>query len=439
MADTIYALSSGRPPAGVAVVRLSGPGTRAVVEAIAGPAPAARRASLRALRHPETGLVLDRGLVIVFERPQSFTGEDAAEFHVHGGRAVVAAVLGALGELPGLRAAEAGEFTRRAFENGRIDLTAVEGLADLIAAETDAQRRQALRVAEGALARRAEDWRDRLLGMRAAVEADLDFSDEEDVPGSVAEGAIADAAALRAEMLTVLADAGRGERVREGFEVALMGAPNAGKSSLLNALARRDVAIVTEVPGTTRDVLEVHLDLGGHAVTVLDTAGLRDAPDRVEAEGVRRAKLRGAAADLILWLDAGGSPPPADLGTGVRVVRLASKADLYPSADRGPAGAAGDFPAAISALSGEGLPALIQAIQSEVERSVAGEPSLIAHARQRERVREAADALDYVGNEPLEVVADGLRRAGEAIGRLTGRIDVEDVLGSIFSRFCIGK
>ena len=324
-AKTIFALSSGAPPAGVAVVRISGPAVRFALETICGGVPEPRVASLRAIRRPEDGSVLDRGLVIFFPGPRSFTGEDTAEIQLHGGRAVVAAILDVLAHLPGLVPAEAGAFTRRAFENGRLDMTAVEGLADLIAAETEAQRRQALRLAEGDLARRANGWREALIRARAAIEADLDFADEEDVPGSVADRAFVEAAGVAADMRRLLADGRRGERTRDGFQVAIMGPPNAGKSSLLNWLAGREAAIVTEVPGTTRDVIEVHLDLGGQAVILIDTAGVRETADRVEVEGIRRGLARGRAADLVLWLDEEGRGPPALDGTGP-VVPLRSKA-----------------------------------------------------------------------------------------------------------------
>lgn len=440
--DTIYALSSGSGPAGVAVVRVSGPAVRDVLAAALGSVPPARRARLAAIRD-EAGAVIDRGLVLYLPGPGSFTGEDVAEFQVHGGRAVVAALLGWLGRRPGLRAAEAGDFTRRAFLNGRLDLTAVEGLADLVTAETEAQRRQALRAAEGGLARRAEAWRADLVAARAAVEAELDFAEEEDVPGSIAGEAVAIAGRVRAEIAAALADAHRGERVREGLVVAILGPPNAGKSSLLNALARRDVAIVTDLPGTTRDVLEVHLDLGGQAVTLLDTAGLRETADRIEAEGIRRALVRAGTADLLIWLDERGEPAPPSLEGGAHVVTIRSKADraddrVHPSLTMSSHGAG--FPPAVSVASGAGIDALVAALAALADSRNGGEPALVTHARQRDRLCDAMEALDAaLAGGPPEVTADALRRAGDAIGRLTGRIDVEDVLGAIFSRFCIGK
>ena len=291
--DTIFALSSGHGRSGVAVVRLSGPGAATALKALGGTVPEPRMAALRTLREPATGDALDRALVLFFPAPRSFTGEDMAEFHVHGGHAVVSGVVDALSDLPGMRAAEAGEFARRAFENGKLNLTEIEGLADLIDAETRAQRLQALRQTQGALGEIYEGWRGKLVEALSLVEAALDFSDEADVPALVEEKARPVVAELEAAMTAHLGDARRGERLRAGFTVVLAGSPNAGKSSLLNALARREVAIVSEQAGTTRDVLEVHLDLAGLPVTVLDTAGLREAEGSIEEEGIRRALARG--------------------------------------------------------------------------------------------------------------------------------------------------
>jgi len=438
--DTIFALSSGALPAGVSVIRVSGPATASVVAALTGGIPEPRRAVLRTVRRSD-GEPIDRGLVTWFPGPASFTGEDCAEFAVHGGRAVVAALLAAIGALPGIRPAEAGEFTRRAFENGRIDLTAVEGLAGLIAAETETQRRQALRLADGALARRAEGWRSALIDARAMLEAELDFADEDDVPDTAGATVVAASIRIRDDIAVVLATAPRGERIREGFEVALMGPPNAGKSSLLNALAGRPAAIVTDIPGTTRDPIEVRLDLGGAAVTLVDTAGLREGAEAIEAEGIRRARDRGRAADLVIWLDEDGAPQPADLGEDIEVVAIRSKCDRFGSDPR-PSPRPGNFPAAISVATGEGIEALVAAIAERAGDRVVGEPALVAHARQRHHLMEAVNALaplDAAHGLAPEVIADMLRRAGDHLGRLTGRIDVEDVLGRIFSTFCIGK
>lgn len=433
VSDTIFALSSGRPPAGIAVVRLSGERVRFVIETMCGKLPSPRQASLRTLRNPASGEAIDQALVLFFPAPGSFTGEDVAEFHVHGGRAVVAAVLAALSTFAACRPAERGEFTRRAYETGRIDLTEVEGLADLVAAETEAQRRQALGQAAGGLSRRAEAWRAAVLRAEAYVEADLDFSDEEDVPGSLVDEAKGIAVAMRAEIGGVLDDGHRGERLRDGFEVVIMGRPNAGKSTLMNAIAGRDVAIVTERPGTTRDVLEVHLDLDGYPVTLVDTAGVREVDDAIEAEGIRRAKARGAASDLVLWLDEWASPPEGGEAEANGILRIMTKADLGRPLPGGWIG--------VSAQDGGSVSRLIDLIGRKASDGLAGEASLITAARQRwhlERVVAALDEFIACFDGP-EIAAEALRRAATEIGRLTGRIDVEEVLGAIFGQFCIGK
>src|SRR5579884_3288152 len=310
--DTIFALSSGRPPAAVAVVRISGPRAGAALAALTGKLPAPRQAALVRVRDPQSGEAIDQALALWFPAPASETGEDVAELQIHGGRAVIAATLGALGKVEGLRPAEAGEFTRRAFENGKLDLTAVEGLADLVMAETEGQRRQAFRQLTGALGRRAEEWRRMLIDALALVEAGIDFADEADVPDDLVEPALSLARRLGDEITAVLADSSRSERLREGLTVAIAGPPNAGKSSLLNRIARREAAIVSPYAGTTRDVIEVHLDLDGWPVTLVDTAGIRATGDPVEMEGVRRARARAAAADIVLWVvDAHAWPGPA--------------------------------------------------------------------------------------------------------------------------------
>lgn len=431
MTDTIFALSSGAPPSGVALVRVSGTGVRFVLETTIGFVPDPRRAVLKTIRGSDGAI--DRGLVLFFPAPGSFTGEDVAEFHLHGGRAVVSAFLSFLGGLPGLRLAEAGEFTRRAFENGQLDLTEAEGLADLIAAETEAQRRLALRLAGGAFSARAEDWRQRLIELRARIEADLDFSDEEDVPKDVSSTVGIGVAALRDEMERELVAGQRGERIRDGFEVVVLGRPNAGKSSLVNALAERDVAIVTDIPGTTRDLLEVRLDLGGYAVTLVDTAGLREGGDVIELEGMRRGRMRAAAADLILWLAESDDVPPEDVrALGVDILCLQTKADLRLD-DRDDQ--------SVSIHDRTSIDTLIRRLALEAANRLGGETPLVTRARQRQCLQQAAEALKGVeiAHLPAEILADRLRQAGEALGRLTGRIDVEEVLGSIFSTFCIGK
>src|ERR1700734_2522956 len=300
--STIFALSSGRPPAAIAVVRLSGPNVRIALQKLTGRLPEPRKATLVRVRDPDSGEVIDEALALWFPAPHSETGEDVAELQLHGGHAVVAGVLDALGRIEGCRLAEAGEFTRRAFENGRLDLTAVEGLADLIGAETPTQRRQAFRQLKGLIGDRAEAWRKRLIEVLALVEARIDFSDEADVPEDLIGPAVQAAQQLRSEIAAALAGAGRGERLREGLVVAIAGPPNAGKSTLLNRLARRDVAIVSPHAGTTRDVIEVHLDLDDYPVTLLDTAGIRDSVEPVEQEGVRRARERATGANLVLWV-----------------------------------------------------------------------------------------------------------------------------------------
>ena len=299
---TIFALSSGRPPAAIAVIRISGPRAGDALKALGGKIPEPRKAALARVRDPHTQELIDEALALWFPAPHSETGEDVAELQLHGGRAVIAAVLAALAHIEGLRPAEAGEFTRRAFENGKLDLTAVEGLADLVMAETQGQRRQAFRQMKGLLGTRAETWRQRLIQALALVEARIDFSDEADVPDNLLAPALAIARELETEIAEALADGGRGERLREGLVVAIAGPPNAGKSTLLNRLAKREAAIVSPYAGTTRDVIEVHLDLGGWPVTLLDTAGIRETDDPVEREGVRRARERAAGADLVLWV-----------------------------------------------------------------------------------------------------------------------------------------
>ena len=440
--DTIFALSSGRPPVAIAVIRVSGPRARTALEILAGRVPEPRRAGFARLRNGPGGDVLDEAVTLWFPGPNSETGEDVAELQVHGGRAVIAAVLAALGRLEGLRPAEPGEFTRRAFENGRLDLTTVEGLADLIYAETEAQRRQAYRQLAGTLGKQAESWRTQLIEAQALVEAGIDFSDEADVPEKLLEPALVTARTLRDEIAAALADENRGERLREGMVVAIAGPPNAGKSSLMNRLARRDVAIVTPHAGTTRDVIEVHLDLGGYPVTLLDTAGIRETQDPVEVEGVRRARERADAADLVLWVtDATADVGESGQAGGAEVWQVRNKIDLLSSA---PATCRSEQSLAISALTGAGLPELIAALARHAETALAGaETSLVTRERHRVALRKVVEALDRTlaegpaGRE--DIVAEELRLAGRELGRLTGRVDVEDVLDVIFRDFCIGK
>ncbi len=375
-------------------------------------------------------MTIDGGLVLWFPGPRSETGEDMAELQVHGGRAVVQAIFEVLGDL-GLRLARPGEFIRRAFENGKLDLTEVEGLGDLIAAETEIQRRQAAGQAGGALATRAEAWRSALIDLRAEIEARLDFSDERDVGESLPADFHERIAALRSEMRAAVDGTAAAERVRDGFRVAILGRPNAGKSSLLNALARRDVAIVTPEAGTTRDVLEVPLDLGGYPVLLFDTAGLREAASAAELEGVRRARLTAEAADLVLWLSdsTAPSPPPENVAQGLW--RVSTKIDL---AEPSPDAAFG-----ISTVTGAGVSELVARLAKAASESLGTGQALVTRARQAEAIRGALEALERVPGAPEEVAADLLRAASDAIGRLSGRIDVEDVLDRLFREFCIGK
>ncbi len=443
--DTIFALSSGRLPAAIGVVRISGPRAGDALKALTGRLPEPRRAALGRLRSPLTQEVLDEALVLWFPAPNSETGEDTAELQLHGGRAVVAAVLEALGRLEGLRPAEPGEFTRRAFEHGRLDLTAVEGLADLIAAETEAQRRQAYRHLKGFLGARVEDWRQRLIEALALVEARIDFSDEADVPEDLVAPALEIVRRLRAEIREALAGAARGERLRDGLVVAIAGPPNAGKSTLLNRLARREAAIVSPIPGTTRDVIEVHLDLGGYPVTLIDTAGLRDSGDPVEQEGVRRARERAAGADLVLWIEdmaAGESSAvdPALERSGVPLRRVWNKADLN-SIRNEQKDNNSEYEFIISSMTGSGVDQLISDVTKFVADYFSSEPALVTRLRHRTALNESCDSLDRILNSELELelLAEELRLAARALGRLTGRVDVEDILDVIFRDFCIGK
>jgi tRNA modification GTPase len=437
---TIFALSSGRPPAAIAVVRVSGPAARAALEALC-KMPEPRRAALRKLRHPQTEALLDEALVLWFPGPNTETGEDMAELHLHGGRAVVAAVLEALGRLPGLRPAEAGEFTRRAFENGRLDLTAVEGLADLVFAETEAQRAQAMRQFSGALGGRADAWRSRLIAALALVEARIDFSDQ-DVPEDLTGPALHAARELLDEIEKTLRDEHRGERLREGLVVAIAGPPNAGKSSLLNRLARREAAIVSPHAGTTRDVIEVHLDLGGYPVTLLDTAGVRESDDPVEQEGVRRAQARAEAADLVLWVAEAGQGNAGRRNELKNEWIIHNKVDLIDSGSKQPVIRPESYE--ISALTGQGIDELVADLAEFASKTFgAGEPALVTRERHRAALKDTTAALGralaIAAPVQEELMAEELRLAARALGRLTGRVDVEDILDVIFRDFCIGK
>jgi len=439
--QTIFALSSGRPPSAIAIVRLSGSEVNKAIRTLAGNVPAPRRAT-RALLRAADGQPIDDAVVLYFPRPRSATGEDVAEFQVHGGRAVLASLFAALSGIENIRAAEPGEFTRRAFENGKLDLTEAEGLDDLIRADTDRQRRQALRQLRGFLGDRARDWRAQIIEAQALIEAGIDFSDEGDVPAELTAPALAKIRRLLDEIQNVLATESRGERLRDGLVVAIAGPPNVGKSTLMNQLARREVAIVSPHAGTTRDIIEVQLDLDGYPVTVIDTAGIRETDDPVEQEGVRRARARAAEADLILWLTDAEGPgllPQSD----APVWRVRNKIDLMGTAETLPGGKAGERTFAISAWSGDGVAELISALVGFAQDFFgATEGGLIARARQRDLLQQAAASLQRsiaaIGKGE-ELAAEDLRSAAYALGRLLGRVDVEDILDVIFRDFCIGK
>jgi len=451
--QTIFALSSGRAPSAIAMVRVSGPQAGLALTALAGKIPAARMATRVLLRDGQQQPI-DDAVVLWFPAPASATGEDVAEFHVHGGRAVLASLFAALSSIPNLRAAEPGEFTRRAFENGKLDLTEAEALDDLIHADTDRQRRQALRQLKGLLGDKARDWRAQIIEASALIEAGIDFSDEGDVPAELIAPALTKIKALAGEIEEVLAAQGRSERLREGLVVAIAGTPNVGKSTLMNQLARREVAIVSPHAGTTRDVIEVQLDLEGYPVTVIDTAGIRETADPVEREGVRRARARAAEADLVLWLiDAPGEQIIQDGSAPVWTVR--NKIDLDQSRAAGPGQSEPDGAAlgdpkksgasnfSISADRGDGLPDLIAALVAFARDYFgAGEGGLIGRVRQRQLLEQTVELLQRsisVIGEGEELAAEDLRMAAHCLGRLLGRVDVEHILDKIFKDFCIGK
>jgi tRNA modification GTPase len=425
---TIFALSSGAPPAAIAIVRVSGPGADVALERLAGELPAPRIASLRTLRHPASGETLDRALTLRFPGPDSATGEDLVELHLHGGRAVVAGLLDALAGLPGLRAAEPGEFTRRAFENGRIDLAQAEGLADLLQAETQNQRRAALALAGGALSRRVSHWQERLLSLSARLESVLDFSDEGEVGEALPEGWREDLDALAAN-LEIALTAPSAERLKDGVRVVIAGPPNAGKSSLLNWLVGRQAAITSAIAGTTRDVIEAPTAIGGTPFVLVDTAGLRESVDEVEAIGVSLAQQRLAAADLILWLG-----PPAECPDRSRALVVQSKADLL----TGHQNEGADI--AVSAETGQGMQALIDLLVQRARALLPGETDVALHARHRQAIGECLAQLRAASMaEDFLIAGEALRLARMSLDRLTGRAGVEDMLDHLFGQFCIGK
>ena len=436
MIDTIFAPATAAGRAAVAVIRVSGPGSSRILQQLAPPLPPPRRAALRRLKGAD-GLALDEALVLWLPGPNSFTGEDSAELHLHGGRAGVEAVSRELADL-GLRLAEPGEFSRRAFQNGKLDLTQAEAIADLVDAETDAQRRQALGQLEGELSARYEIWRQRLIQALARLDAAVDFPDE-DLPDTL-QAEVGDRIGdLAAELESALADHGRGERVREGFKIALIGAPNAGKSSLLNRLAGREAAIVTEIAGTTRDVIEVPAVIEGFKVLFADMAGLRESADPIEAEGVRRARAWAEAADLRLWVVDQSAPADLEEATRPDDILVFNKADLATGPD---AGLPELQTLRVSARTGAGMDALWATLGQRVKALTGGDFPAVTRLRHRRHLRDAAAALRR-GQAALdrspELGAEDLRHAAQALGRIAGRIDPEQVLDEVFSSFCIGK
>ncbi|GAC1574203.1 MAG: tRNA uridine-5-carboxymethylaminomethyl(34) synthesis GTPase MnmE [Sphingomicrobium sp.] len=425
MQDTIVALSSGRPPAAIAVIRTSGPQAFLAAELLAGTLPIAREASLRTLRHPATRLELDSALILTFVAPNSATGEDIVEYQCHGGRAVVAAILDALTSVPGLRLAAPGEFTRRALASGRLDLTEAEGLADLLEAETESQRRAALALAGGALSRQVETWQSRVLNLSARAEAAIDYVGDEDETST-------DTRALRAEALKFAGELDawlalpRVERLRDGLRVVVSGPPNSGKSSLVNALAGSDRAIVTTIPGTTRDSIEVPLSVDGIPLVLVDTAGLRDTADPVEAIGVARARSEADRAEILLWLG-----DPADAKARVEVIRVHSKSDIAQADMRADAN--------VSAVTGEGVGALLAMIGARAAALLPTEGDVALNRRQAAILREAAQLLSDAPPGDLVLLAETLRQTRATFDRLTGRAGVEEAIDALFTRFCLGK
>lgn len=435
--DTIFALSTGTLPCGVAVIRLSGSRVREVLLSVCGMVPEPRMAVLRSIRNRD-GLMIDRGLVLFFPSPASFTGEDCAELHVHGSRAVVAALMARLNEETGCRLAEAGEFSRRAFENGKLDLVEVEGLADLLAAETEMQRRQAVQQADGKATAIYNSWRERLIYCRAMIEADLDFSDEGDIPGSVAPKVWDELAALRQSVLDASLDQRRGEIIRDGFNVVIAGRPNAGKSSLLNALAGRDVAIVTHYAGTTRDIIQCDINLEGYVVRLYDTAGIRETEEEVEREGIRRAIRKAEEADLVLLLkDLTDQTDGRDeIIISAPFLTIGTKVDLVQDT------ATFAFDLAMSSQKPDDVERLRQLLLNSIRTRIGSAESIVpSRLRHIECLRQALEMIDGALDERsgLEIRADYLRMASDCLGRLIGRVDTETLLGKIFSEFCVGK
>lgn len=447
---TIYALASAPGKSGVAVFRVSGDDAAHIFKSLCAPAnlPPPRTAVLREIRNPKTDEPIDRALVLYFAAPHSFTGEDVVEIHAHGGRAVVNALTQAFGLLPGFRLAEPGEFTRRAFENGKMDLTEAEAVADLVHAETEAQRKQALRQMEGALGRLYENWRERLAQALAFMEAAIDFSDE-DLPENMINAQVKELGSLRQDMVRHLDDNHRGERLRDGFSIVLLGPPNAGKSSLLNALARRDAAIVSPTAGTTRDIIDVHLDIKGYPVILTDTAGLRETLETktehasIEAEGIRRAQARAAEADLKIIVFDGAFWPKKDAATealiDTKALVLVNKSDCISPENK--SDGTNQKIQFLSAKTGEGIDAFIKRLEQEIDaRFSANEAPPLTRARHRAALEDCVGHIDRALNvAQADLRAEDVRLAMRALGRITGRVDVEDLLDIIFRDFCIGK